>query len=1736
MEYHKLDKKRERRDVKGWPRMASRLFPVTLLRSALQGSVGVGNLFSLKHCCLIILLCSCFTLPLFAQMWNGQDTLYGNEWIDYDQTYYKIPVAKDGIYRITGEQLQNNGIPINTIAADRFQLFHLGEEVPIYTSNIGEHLSATDYLEFYGQKNRSELDSFLFADPEADLLNPYYSLFTDTAAYFLTWRQEVGPTKRYTTIENDLSGDLPEPEGWFMHESRVVFAGHFLKQYYPIGGASIYYSHFDTGEGFGSRSILNFQQGGNTTQNVALNLPGLVPEGPSSQFKARFACGPNNHQQRITLELQEPYTEARDFNGFQVIELDIPVNTIQLPTNEELPVRFQGQADNKDVQSLAYVSIRYPRAFDFNGASSFAFSIPAANERTYLEIEGFDIGSLPPVLYDLTHQLRIETNVETGVVHVALPPSTEERRLVLVNPSSGVNLVSALTSVDFIDYQDFNRSFVIISHPALYDDGNGQNWVQAYADYRSSPEGGGYETIVVDIQQLYDQFGYGVNRHVVSLRNFAHFVKKNWSEVQYFFVVGKGREYIDIRSSSNYQEALGTSFFIPSFGYPASDNLMLASNDIAVPVVPVGRIAAVTPEEVRIYLEKVQALEQNINDPQTLEDRMWMKRIIHLGGGSGASEQQIIKNYLTSMGNVLETNMFGANVYSFYKATTDPIQTTVSDQIFKNINDGSSIITFFGHSSPGAFDFNIDNPENYENIGKYPLLFSLGCFSGNIFISNRSIGERFCFYENRGAVAYGASRGIGFVSALAVFAQQYYDYLGSQYYGAGIGDVLKATIGHFDFNSGISMETLVEQFTLHGDPAIRLHPRPGPDYLVDPGTVEFQPDIVNAQMDSFDLSFEVVNIGKNLPDSLEILVKQQLPEGTIREVRRQIVGTPSFRRSYTLRLPNFGKEAVGLNTFFIELDAENEIEELPAPAAEMNNELIRNTGVKGIELFIIDNSARPVYPPEFALVGRQGVTLKASTTDALAPERTYLLEIDTTHYFDSALKRQIEIVQIGGVIKWTPDMIYQDSTVYYWRISPDSTDTGLGYTWEMSSFTFIEDSPEGWGQGHFGQFVDNELDDLELFEGASVFRFVNSTFNIRIKNKVWDPNDRPEYVVNGTPYASPWPWLLDGGIQIIINDSITGAWMYNPPGGSYGTTNGNSNSNVWAFDTNIPEIRDSLMLFIRDFIPEGKYVMLYSVQRTNQSVFGATDWAEDEASMGRTIFDVLEAEGATLVRELELRGSVPYVFMFQKGAGPLDEAVGETISSTVYAECNPTYRWYEGSATSPVIGPSVSWEKASFYNNPSNNAEFDSLRIQILGLKDLEFDPILINDLEVDLAEPYLEQDLGNIDAETYPYLQLRFYAYDAQERTAPEIGKWYVYKEGVAELAVNPADLFNFQSDTLQQGATLKLETMVDNIGETNVTDVKVRFGIRDTDNEEAHFEEKTISLNAGDELPVEFQVSTANLPSGKHTIFLEVNEEKRPKEYSYLNNRLVEGFTVQKDFRQPVLDVTFDGTHIFDGDLVSAAPEIFIQLKDENPYLPLIDSSLFVIKLKQPDGTIKTIRSSDEEVIFQPAESTSENKAQLIWHPRFEEDGIYKLSVQGMDASGNNSGELAYRVNFKVITQSTVGNVLNYPNPFSTSTQFVYTLTGSTAPKEFTIRILTVSGRIVKEIRLHEEELLKIGTHRTDYAWNGTDDFGDKLANGIYLYQVIVKDEDGKEYGHQKSEVDQFFRKRMGKLVILR
>jgi hypothetical protein len=292
---------------------------------------------------------------------------------------------------------------------------------------------------------------------------------------------------------------------------------------------------------------------------------------------------------------------------------------------------------------------------------------------------------------------------------------------------------------------------------------------------------------------------------------------------------------------------------------------------------------------------------------------------------------------------------------------------------------------------------------------------------------------------------------------------------------------------------------------------------------------------------------------------------------------------------------------------------------------------------------------------------------------------------------------------------------------------------------------------------------------------------------------------------------------------------------------------------------------------------------------------------------------------------------------------------------------------------------------------------------------------------------------------------------------------------------------------------------------------------------------------------------LATFNLPSattiglgGSNIFGIDVNTPGRPKyqnEQYHFNNIAQFGFNVITDKINPILDVTFDGTHILNGDIVSAKPDVLITLKDENKFLALNDTGNFAIYVSPTPNAAATQRvyfNNTNLLQFTPA-ILPNNSCKINYKPILAQDGLYSLDVKATDRSSNASGQVDYKIQYEVINKPMITEVLNYPNPFSTSTKFVFTITGSEVPQTLKIQIMTITGKVVKEINREELGYLHIGRNISEYAWDGTDQYGGKLANGVYFYHVLTR-LNGSDVDHMNTAADEYFKKGIGKMVIMR
>ena len=122
---------------------------------------------------------------------------------------------------------------------------------------------------------------------------------------------------------------------------------------------------------------------------------------------------------------------------------------------------------------------------------------------------------------------------------------------------------------------------------------------------------------------------------------------------------------------------------------------------------------------------------------------------------------------------------------------------------------------------------------------------------------------------------------------------------------------------------------------------------------------------------------------------------------------------------------------------------------------------------------------------------------------------------------------------------------------------------------------------------------------------------------------------------------------------------------------------------------------------------------------------------------------------------------------------------------------------------------------------------------------------------------------------------------------------------------------------------------------------------------------------------------------------------------------------------------------------------------------------------------------------------------------------EGKHTLSLKVWDVQNNSS--TAY-TDFIVAKEANLAlsHILNYPNPFTTKTKFFIEHNQCCTSLKVLIQVYTISGKVVKSIN---QTINNQGFRFDGIEWDGKDDFGDKLARGVYIYRVSVTDLNNKK-----------------------
>lgn len=1642
---------------------------------------------------LLIVFFAIFQFPALAQL--------GNEWINFNQFYFKIPVAKDGIYKLSYTDLRDSGFPIDFVDPRRIQIFHRGTEQSIFVQGESDaHFDAGDFVEFYGKRNDGTLDAELYV-PATSQPHPYYNLYNDTTSYFLTFNPAAVAGKRMDSFFEVNVTSIPK-DTYHTDEKLLV-----LTDTYSTGVTYADYLQstlFDQAEGWSGAEIRQTQfldytltnvLQGVTSQSKPILEMGLMGHGEMIH-EAVVSVGPNSGSVHVVT--------TKDFYGYTSLTFSQIIDWTDIGADGKVAVRVManGVGGQPDRFAVSYIKLRYAQKTDAAGATEKIFNlVENPSGKSYVEIQNPSAGTR---LFDVTdpdNPVIIGTTLTTTLN--AVVPYTSTSRKIYATSADLTPVI--IRPVSFRQITPGTVDYVIISNKSLMKPALGySNVVKAFGSYRASAEGGGYDTLIVDVNQLYDQFNYGETSPLAIF----HFMKFLCSATppKYLFIIGKALtvNYGYYRNPTAYPVYKD---FVPTAGLPGSDSYYTVGLAGAghEPAVPTGRITATQPSQVAAYLNKVKEMEAlPYND-------LWRKNLLHLSGGIHTGEPEEFRAIMQDFQSTAQGYHLGGNVKAIPKQTTDIQLVNISAEVNKGLN----LVTFFGHSSPATIDFDIgfvtDPVLGYNNPGKYPTLLMNGCNAGSFFLNSVLFGEDWINAANKGAIGFIAHSSYGFVNYLKMYTDLFYNvgYGDSTFIYKGLGDIQKEVGKRYAAETAATVvdDTQIQQMVLLGDPAARLFGARKADYEINEDNVfieSFDGAPVTALTDSFALKFVVRNFGQAKEANMVVELTRTFADNS--SVVDHKVFPPVLYSDTLIFVVRRNSAGGGSNSFQLRIDSDDLVPEL-----NENN----NTVKKGIIIPL--NGTKNLFPSNFAIVSHPDVTLTLQTTDLQSAARDVLIEIDTVNTFASPYKKQFT-AKGSVLIKQAVTTLTQDTLAYYWRTKLAQPNPGESTDWTLSSFTYIDHGADGWAQVHFPQFLTNNAVGFEEDAALRKFKFLETDTDISVKtfgSANAATNKDVSFKINGAEYniviqQDGAPGCRTNTINLVAFDKTSTVPYTAIPFKLVDPRNcGRVPQVINSFQLSETDTGngDDIAQYV-DNVLVGDSVVLFSIGDA-----GIPSWSS-------TVKTKLGELGISTAQINALQAGEPVVIFAKKGAPAGTAKVYKTSSSpanqqTLFVDETITGRYTSGKMNSVLIGPAQRWDK--FLKQVSNDDATDQVSFDITGVTFKNSEQVLFADVTADT-------DLSTINASDFPYLRVTIKAEDNVNLTPAQLRKWIVLFEPVAEgLLVyhgSPAQ------QVVQEGAPWSGHYSFVNIGDKVFLDsLTVQYEAVNTTTRTSVKKSMKIAPPAIQD-STHFTVTfNTRGNSGVNDVDVFVNPHIIAEQY-YDNNEIYlnKYLNIQSDVFNPVLDVTIDGRYVTNGDFVSPSPFIRVHVWDENHIVLKKDTVGMNMFLQYPCADqnggcdFERINFSRADITWVAATDTSD--FMITFNPQQLPEGEYTLQVQGSDANGNASGSDPYTVTFQVKYETSFTLLSPHPNPSTGTFYFPFAVSGAVVPDYFDLQIMSVEGKLLQDIKL-DGASFHIGIN--DVQWSGKDAAGYDQPAGVYVYKLVVRTDNRETH-------------RNGKLVLLK
>jgi len=687
--------------------------------------------------------------------------------------WYKVKVLENGLYKVTGSDLQKAGVDISQVDPRTLKVYNGGGRILPRDTNavapdtmpqlavwvVGEEdgkLDPGDYIVFYGKGlygpyYASSLDTFMY-------FNPY----TDTNVYWLTWGNGSG--RRMLPKDGSLSSPNPIRPQTFLsrahvEQDNVNVYGVGLKWYWEnLSTDTIQSAYYKTNlvsvETQQPCSLLvNFAATGNCKNLPDCNVP--WDRDVAIWFNSNFIW--DGH-----LSGRFPSTPSTKIQAFGPWALE-GENTVQIQRHGD-PIAFD------------WYEVVYRRRFearegrlDFSVAGNlergrFEFSVSNFSDP---EIEVFDITD-PFAPARITHPapeggtLRFQDDVDTLRSYAA-------------SAISAYKAPAGIAPKPYSNLHDPNNTadYIVITNDQFYDQ------MQAIRALRSK----NHTVLLVRLSNVYDEFSWGLP-DPAGVRNFLRYAYEYWNQGQrtanYAMFVGDGNSDFKNNLHLSHPKSLfpiyvsGDYYDLGGLGIEdtMTDDWFVYFHQNIYPEMKVGRLPVQTLEDVSIVIDKIQRYDS----PETFG--AWRNRAVFVADDEykGCADDDYNLTHVDMTEEIATqhfTRQFDFTKIYLTEYARDAYckKPGAEADAIKAISDGAVFVSFVGHGGwwVWAHEQAFLAPADVtllSNGKKLPIISSASCAVGKFhMIDNECMAEMEVRARDKGAIAtiaaVGGTRGGG---------------------------------------------------------------------------------------------------------------------------------------------------------------------------------------------------------------------------------------------------------------------------------------------------------------------------------------------------------------------------------------------------------------------------------------------------------------------------------------------------------------------------------------------------------------------------------------------------------------------------------------------------------------------------------------------------------------------------------------------------------------------------------------------------------------------------------------------------------------------------------------------------------------------------------------------------------------------------------------------------------------